>query len=432
MCSLRRDVKVMRQRAASGDEWERYLKRYTLNNLGANLSREMLRNEFIGGGIRPGKESATRRKPSDTYNEDGTPKGAAARALPPYPRDSAGGVGVKSAETDGGRSEPALLNLSNFLGSQGDTGGGSRKRSRGASERQFTEGIRGRYPEARLYAQLQELERKVDSISTRKRMQVEEALKHPGTCTRTLQIIMWNTHENQVPADTAATQPNSDGQAKTSAKPSWTLFITGRLVDANGEEVTGEGQTTLAALLERVFIQLPAHLYPDSHAIEWTCWDVAPKGNGLDAPQQANGATAGRGEARAFSGLSVKREGAEECAVRVMLQCTSNPKRFSLSGNPELGDLLGFESGTWSQLLVAFWAYVQDHDLHSDDDVRFSHTTLRAYESAKLQNSPPPHYPPHPHFPYNQPKRLAPAVEISLKPPKSSPGPFRGPRGSFP
>jgi SWI/SNF-related matrix-associated actin-dependent regulator of chromatin subfamily D len=370
-----RDVKVMRKRPVSGEEWQSCMKRY--NGMSSIMSQEQLRDDYCDKARRQLKEAvATRhRKPCEAYNEDGTPKEGAASSLPPYPSsaDSTGGNSIskdaqdQSADNSAG---PALLNFSNFLKSEPDSGWESRKRVRRGFEHQLADCIRSRYPEARFVSQLQELERKVDAISTRKRMQVEESLRHPGTCTRTLQLVMWNTHENQDSAGKSIDEEADlgGGQASCSAegsagsgggKPSWTLFITGRVVDANGEEITGEGQATLASLLERVFIQLPAHLYPDSHAIEWNRWDGVCKG--LKEEQAASGGNA--------TGFSIKREGAEECKVRVMLHCASNPKRFSLSGNPELGELLGFESGSWSQLLVAFWAYVQEHSLHSDDDV---------------------------------------------------------------
>ena len=355
----------MRQRPVLGEQWNAFLAKFNMMPPGHALSREQVRTNFIDHINKQLKhEYALRpRKPLDTYNEDGTPKEAAASALPPFP--CAEGADVKNSadmDVDGvdALEGPGLLSIGNFLGSEPDSQGGIRKKQRRGLERQFTESIRARYPEAKLYAQLQALERKVDSISKRKRMQVEEALKHPATCSRTLQIFMWNTHENQPTRE----QDFSSGDGKSSssdvAKPTWTLYITGRVVDANGEEVKGEGQATLASLLERVFIQLPAHLYPDSHAIEWSCWDGGARGV---AP--VNEASGG-GPA---TGFRVSREGADECRVRVMLHCTSNPKRFSLSGNPELGDLLGFESGSWSQLLSTFWAYVQEKGLHSDDDV---------------------------------------------------------------
>ena len=364
-----RDVKVMRQRPASGEEWTNFLK--SLNIPSSSQTREVLRDAFC----RKAQQVAPprSRKPSETYNEDGTPKDFAASSLPPFPDgegSDAGGEGLYAqAGMSAGSAGSALLNFSNFLGQAAD-GGRSRKRTRRGFELQLSEGIRGRYPEAKLYAQLQELERKIDSISTRKRMQVEEALKHPGTCTRRLQIIVWNTHENQVLAEAAAHEHDevastSAGTLSSGATPSWTLFITARLVDGSGDEVAGEGQASLSSLLERVFVELPAQLYPDSHAIEWNRWDGGSKRQkevkeGQGAPPPA-----------APSGFSIKREGAQECKVRVMLHCTSDPKRFSLSGNPELGDLLGFESGSWSELLAAFWAYVQDNSLHSDDDVGF-------------------------------------------------------------
>ena len=360
----------MRQRPASGEEWTNFLK--SLNIPSSSQTREVLRDAFC----RKAQQAAPprSRKPSETYNEDGTPKDFAASSLPPFPDGDGSDGGGKGSFAQTGMSEgsagSALLNFSNFLGQAAD-GGRSRKRTRRGFELQLSEGIRGRYPEAKLYAQLQELERKIDSISTRKRMQVEEALKHPGTCTRRLQIIVWNTHENQVPAGSAAHEHDeaaskNAGTSSSRANPSWTLFVTARLVDGSGDEVAGEGQTSLSSLLERVFVELPAQLYPDSHAIEWNRWDGGSKR--LKEGKEGQG---GQQPPAAPSGFSIKREGAQECKVRVMLHCTSDPKRFSLSGNPELGDLLGFESGSWSELLAAFWAYVQDNSLHSDDDVGF-------------------------------------------------------------
>ena len=64
-------------------------------------------------------------------------------ALPPYPSDAAGGAGdVEGADADvngkcADSSEASPLSLSNFLGSDPDAGGSSRKRAR--RERQFSE-----------------------------------------------------------------------------------------------------------------------------------------------------------------------------------------------------------------------------------------------------------------------------------------------------
>jgi len=352
----------MRQRPPSAEEWTRYLQ--GLGVAHAAQPREVLRDSFC----KSRQSTARTRKPSDTYNEDGTPKEVAASSLPPFPSpdDELANVNGKAAQSDNG---PALLNFSNFLGPESSEER-NRKRARRGLELQFSEGIRARYPEAKLYAQLQELERKIDSISTRKRMQVQEALKHPGTSTRRLQIIVWNTHENQVPAGAneaehaPASSSSGAGASGDKAPPSWTLFITGRVLDDNGDEATGEGQVTFSSLLERVFVELPAQSYPEGHAIEWNRSRSEGSGGAGGAAGPGGGVVSG-----APTGLSIKREGAEECMVRVMVHCASDPKRFSLAGNPELGDLLGFESGSWAQLLAAFWAYVQDNSLHSDDDV---------------------------------------------------------------
>jgi hypothetical protein len=206
----------MRRRPVTGDEWTNYLKKLSVDDM--RKSRDALRKDFCSSLQDQLKKAATtkHRKPSETWNDDGTPKDEAASALPPYPQPDTSSKSAAAESAD--RRGASLLSFSNFSGTYheaggggghalggGGGGGGARKRQRRGMELQFSEGIRCRYQEVIMYQQLQELERKMDSISTRKRMQIEEALKHPDTCTARLEIVIWNTHENQPPASCQST-----------------------------------------------------------------------------------------------------------------------------------------------------------------------------------------------------------------------------------
>ncbi|KAJ1482844.1 hypothetical protein T484DRAFT_1802766, partial [Baffinella frigidus] len=52
----------------------------------------------------------------------------------------------------------------------------------------------------------------------------------------------------------------------------------------------------------------------------------------------------------------------------VLLQLSAGAPVFSLATRPDLARLLRWESGAWSSLLLAFWSYVQDHELQDEGD----------------------------------------------------------------
>jgi hypothetical protein len=57
--------------------------------------------------------------------------------------------------------------------------------------------------------------------------------------------------------------------------------------------------------------------------------------------------------------------------VKVLVTPTTGRPMVSLATRPDLSNLLGWESGPWSSLLLAFWRYVQDNGLHDPQDRLF-------------------------------------------------------------
>lgn len=251
------------------------------------------------------------------------------------PQDVGGANGAAAAEPME-RWHP--LSASSYIGAVEEGREGGAKRPRG--EPGLHEKLLG-MPEAKLYMQLVELESKIDAVTSRKRLEFTEELKAPRMSTRVLQVYVYNTHEHQ-----------AGGGA-----PSWTLHLAGRLLDDSGG-ISGGGagskEPPFTEFFDRVFIHLPPEAYPDRHTVQWC---RGKKGQG--------------GEGDAVQSFKLRREGSSECIVRIQLQPTYTPMRYSLKGQPELAKLLKWQRGTWSSLLLAFWAYVRDEGLQDDDSTLY-------------------------------------------------------------
>jgi SWI/SNF-related matrix-associated actin-dependent regulator of chromatin subfamily D len=76
-------------------------------------------------------------------------------------------------------------------------------------------------PESAAFMKLLELERQMDYTLRRKRLAIHEALHRPARVRGTLRVYLFNTYANQ------AEQKSADPDAP----PSWTLYVSGRLVD---------------------------------------------------------------------------------------------------------------------------------------------------------------------------------------------------------
>ncbi|CAG8481018.1 12766_t:CDS:2 [Racocetra fulgida] len=107
-------------------------------------------------------------------------------------------------------------------------------------------------PESRLYTELQEFERKLDSTIVRKKLEITESLPKPMK--RTLRVFISNTSCNQQPVQEVEGNEIDYG----SNIPAWTLKIEGRLLDVNADDVDGfeikrKGDSNLKA---KIFLNL--------------------------------------------------------------------------------------------------------------------------------------------------------------------------------
>ncbi len=186
-------------------------------------------------------------------------------------------------------------------------------------------------------------------------------------------LVGWNA-ANQEPPEFGMT-------AQTSPVPSWTLFVTGRVLSRGQQEIErsapedqcdpqdlGQGDNSSAdfwELFQDVAFELPTDLYPRDGLVKWTCGSAGTPS----------------------AGFRLRREGSRECDIRLRLRArrrVGEEPRYTLS-SPALSALLRFESGTIPALLRAFWAYVGGAGLVEERDalhVRLDEPLQRALGDA--------------------------------------------------
>ncbi|CAK8562888.1 unnamed protein product [Lathyrus sativus] len=198
-------------------------------------------------------------------------------------------------------------------------------------------------PESALYTRLLELEAQIDAALNRKKIDVQEAVKSPPSFRKTLRVYVYNTFLNQT---------KLDGDVE---EPSWSLRITGRILEEDGKDPVVAGITKrekhlypkFSAFFKKVTVYLDQGFYPDNHVI---VWDSA-----RSSVQQ--------------DGFEVKRKGDKEFTAVIRLGVNYSPEKFMVSA--PLSKVLGIEFDTRPRIMAALWNYVKFRKLQSPNDPSF-------------------------------------------------------------
>ena len=106
--------------------------------------------------------------------------------------------------------------------------GGPPKKKKKLADKILPQKVRDLVPESQAYMDLLSFERKLDFTITRKRLDIQEALKRPMKHKRKLRVFISNTF---VPA-----KLDQDGGSEPSV-PTWELRVEGRLIEDGETEV---------------------------------------------------------------------------------------------------------------------------------------------------------------------------------------------------
>lgn len=223
-----------------------------------------------------------------------------------------------------------------------DASAAARRKKQKLPEKQLHERVAAILPESALYTQLLEFESRVDAALTRKKIDIQDALKTPTYLQKTLRIYVFNTFANQI--RTIPKKPNAE-------PPTWTLKIIGRILEEGMDadqaammQKSNPAYPKFSAFFKRVTITLDQKIYPDNHLI---IWDSARS----PAPHE---------------GFEVKRKGDQEFTASIRLEMSYTPEKFKLSS--ALTELLGIEVDTRARIMAAVWHYVKARKLQCPED----------------------------------------------------------------
>ncbi|CAI4228811.1 unnamed protein product [Auanema sp. JU1783] len=222
------------------------------------------------------------------------------------------------------------------------------RKKRRYADKLITPQVRELVPESQAYMDLLSFEQKLDSTITRKKLDIQEALKRPQKVKRRLRIYISHTF---IPAK----EPEKEGEEGT--VPMWELRVEGRLLD---EQQGGENGTTtttpaqpprqmakrkFSSFFKSLVIELDKDIYgPDNHLVEW---HRTPQTHETD-------------------GFQVKRPGDKPVKCTILLLLDYQPMKFKL--HPLLAKVLGIATETRPKIIESLWQYIKTHKLQDPID----------------------------------------------------------------
>ncbi|KAK4336706.1 hypothetical protein RND71_043452 [Anisodus tanguticus] len=208
--------------------------------------------------------------------------------------------------------------------------------------------VRDLVPESQAYMDLLAFERKLDFTITRKRLDIQEAIKRPMKQKRKLRIFISNTFYPGKPQLESENAENTAGDLTT--VPSWELRVEGRLLDDQNASKPEQNKMKrkFSSFFKSLVIELDKDLYgPDNHLVEWH--------------RTTNTAET--------DGFQVKRPGDKNVKCTILLLLDYQPLQFKLDSR--LARLLGIHTQTRPMIINALWQYIKTHKLQDAHEREF-------------------------------------------------------------
>lgn len=199
-------------------------------------------------------------------------------------------------------------------------------------------------PEAEAYARSLEMEAKLDYYLQKAQLRLQSACARPErraqTSHRVLRFTVSNSHENQ---------PFVDGKPvpyplDSSKEPSWSVRLSGRLLDVHGNIVTGSGTKKMSSFFKTIMVQLDRVEFPNQWNITW---NRSPSADDVDT-------------------FTFTHKSKQESIVNIYLfpaTHSSHPENFSPAPALRQALDLTLPHYTRQSLLMAFWRYIRENSL---------------------------------------------------------------------
>ena len=241
------------------------------------------------------------------------------------------------------------------------------------------------------YKSLRDVEKKLDAIMMRKRLDQNEGNGETQRKHQTMRIWISNTAENQPWQQTSMDHEAFDF-GDTSNNATYRVKIEGKLlgdddglVEKSNEEAPADedamqedgnpknptprpssirfpSKTRFSHFFKQMTVDFDRNpnLQPDQTAqVEWKK-PAPPKG-------PPNPASANINDEVSFDCIEFERKGDENINIRINLVRDEKPERYKLS--PAMADLLGTEIEDRAGVIMGIWAYVRAQKLQQDDEM---------------------------------------------------------------
>lgn len=219
-------------------------------------------------------------------------------------------------------------------------------------------------PEAKLYRNLQEVERKIDATLHRKKLDLQDIMARNMRTRETMRIFISNSVNDQ-PWQVMASGLEEGGPATfdfdaSTSNPSFNLRIEGRLVD-DKESLDSSKRRSFSSYFTSIIVEFENLSDPTEGTIaEWhEITDIREKQATIAQQQQAK---------LEFDVLDVRRKGDRPVNAKILLQVKEYPNKFKLS--PQLSKVIAIDEETKAGVVFALWQYIKFHRLQDIEDKR--------------------------------------------------------------
>lgn len=225
-------------------------------------------------------------------------------------------------------------------------------------------GGRGEDGSYEVYQRLLDFERELDWKIVRKQTQIADAAFKVSKVKRTLKVYVSHQAENQ-PSFGMATTPETP--------PSWTLRIDAR-IESYGRQ--GRSATRpFSHFLRSVVVEMGDAGGDEGMDMDTDEGEGEDKHKDKDDKREQRGARRGAASVVEWNktattgetdGFEIRRIGAVDVPVRILLRLDYQPERFRLS--PELASVVDLELATRPQVVLALWQYIKLHRLQESEE----------------------------------------------------------------
>lgn len=194
-------------------------------------------------------------------------------------------------------------------------------------------------PEADIFEKLKAMNAHMDYGLKRTQLRFQSMLPDQAylhtTTTRILRFTVSTTHEGQA----IGRQLSAMGTAK---EASWSIRLSGRLLDAQGRVMTGTGVRKMSSFFKSIIVQLDRNEFPNQWNMAWT---KSKSADDVDT-------------------FTFTRKSTKESLAKIYLHLTDGPsEKYAVSEVLQRAVGLTKTEYTRAEVLVAVWKHVREHNL---------------------------------------------------------------------